>query len=143
AVAQGAPAAGSAASSGAPDDAADAARKKAVADFEADERLGARLSQEPGEVHEQTRFLLDMVWSEAETDAELKAAAKRRLHDTDARVVATVITRRIAVSPVEEQIGMLDLARDVYPRVGGVDATFDDALAGTIRDKNERVAAKA
>lgn len=121
----------------------DAAKKQAIADFEADERLGKRLLQAPGDVMGKTRFLFELVYDDAERDVELKGAASRRLHETDPRTITAIVTARLASSPPSVQIGMLELTREVYLRIGGVDATLDDALTERIRGGNPTVAAKA
>lgn len=121
----------------------DAARGAAVSAFEADERLGKRLLQAPGDVTEKARYLFDLAYDPAEPDLELKSAALRRLRTTDPRIVATVVTSRLAVSSPEERIGMLEMSREIYGRLGGLDATLDDALAERIRDQDPKVAGKA
>ena len=121
----------------------DAARKQAIADFEADERLGKRLVQVPGDVQGKTAYLFEVVYHSDEPDQELKRAALRRLHETDPRIITAVVTSRLASSPPDVQIGMLEMTREVYHRIGGVDATLDDTMCELIRNGNPEVAAKA
>jgi hypothetical protein len=119
------------------------AKPRAVIEFEADERLGKRLLQAPGDVQGKTRYLFELAANDAEPDTELKKAAMRRIRDTEPRVVTAVVTARLAASPPQVQLDMLQITREIYQQIGGVDATLDDALTERIRDGSPPVAAKA
>jgi len=127
--------------SAAPD--AGVAKPQAVIEFEADERLGQRLAQAPGDIQSKTLYLFELAYNDAEPDTELKRAAMRRLRETEPRVVTAVVTARLASSPPNVQLGMLEITREVYPKIGGLDATLDDTLSERIRDGNPQVSAKA
>jgi len=108
------------------------------ADMDADGTL-AQLLLSSATIERQTDACLDLAWEEKQTDV-LRAAAVRRLHATDPRVLIGRLTARIPSAPAAVSVHMMELLADVFRGLGGVDAGVNVLLADQIRSQDTTIA---